>query len=160
KDVNGRTCTQKATIAQPLPISCSISGLSDVETGSTTNTVTATAGGGTPPYSFEWSCNNSTWTMTGTASDNQSSTLTSSGPGQQNASCFPVKTTDANGCTAVCAVTVSCTPPGTVTGPGLCTFPSPFRLIFTHDPRNAGCYKVTASNPGEFFYNMIYQGTP
>jgi hypothetical protein len=35
-----------------------------------------------------------------------------------------------------------------------------FRLIFTQDPTNISTYKVTATNPGQFFYNIFYIGTP
>jgi hypothetical protein len=42
----------------------------------------------------------------------------------------------------------------------LCTFVSPFRLIFTQCPTNMPCYKLTASNPGQYYYNMTYQGVP
>lgn len=35
-----------------------------------------------------------------------------------------------------------------------------FRLIFTQDPTNPSTYKMTASNPGQFFYNVFYVGTP
>ena len=36
-----------------------------------------------------------------------------------------------------------------------------FRLIFTNDPTNPtpGFYKVTATNPGQFAYNVFYTGT-
>jgi hypothetical protein len=35
-----------------------------------------------------------------------------------------------------------------------------FRLIFTQDPTNMSTYKLTASNPGQFFYNIFFVGTP
>jgi len=35
-----------------------------------------------------------------------------------------------------------------------------FRLIFTQDPTNMSTYKMTASNPGQFFYNVFYVGQP
>jgi hypothetical protein len=42
-----------------------------------------------------------------------------------------------------------------------CTLPdNQLRLIFTQDPRNMPCYKLTASNPGQFYYNVFYAGTP
>ncbi|MEM2294046.1 MAG: hypothetical protein QXX41_12295 [Nitrososphaerota archaeon] len=31
-----------------------------------------------------------------------------------------------------------------------------FRLIFTQDPTNPSTYKLTASNPGQFYYNVFY----
>jgi hypothetical protein len=48
----------------------------------------------------------------------------------------------------------------------LCTLPldycgtAGFRLLFTQDPQNFPCYKLTASNPGQFYYNAFYFGTP
>jgi len=50
----------------------------------------------------------------------------------------------------------------------LCTLPTnlcgatgpQFRLLFTQDPQNMPCYKLTASNPGQFYYNAFYIGTP
>ena len=35
-----------------------------------------------------------------------------------------------------------------------------FRLIFTQDPASPNTYKLTASNPGQFYYNVFYIGTP
>lgn len=34
-----------------------------------------------------------------------------------------------------------------------------FRLIFTQDPTVPNTYKLTASNPGQFYYNVFYIGT-
>jgi uncharacterized repeat protein (TIGR01451 family) len=34
-----------------------------------------------------------------------------------------------------------------------------FRLIFTQDPTSPGTYKLTASNPGQFYYNVFYIGS-
>ncbi|UCF08892.1 MAG: DUF11 domain-containing protein, partial [Thermoplasmata archaeon] len=33
-----------------------------------------------------------------------------------------------------------------------------FRLIFTQDPTSPGTYKLTASNPGQYYYNVFYLG--
>lgn len=33
-----------------------------------------------------------------------------------------------------------------------------FRLIFTSDPSNFNAYQLTASNPGQFYYNIFYIG--
>jgi hypothetical protein len=42
-----------------------------------------------------------------------------------------------------------------------CTLPNDqLRLIFTPDPQNAPCYKLTGSNPGQFYYNVFYSATP
>src|SRR5206468_2768210 len=35
-----------------------------------------------------------------------------------------------------------------------------FRLLFTQDPKNFPKYKLTASNPGQTYYNLFYNGTP
>jgi hypothetical protein len=161
KDANGCTCAQVATITAPPGVSCAISALSDVQVGSTGNIITASASGGAPPYTFTWCCNNSAWPMTATpiaSLSSLSSTLTYNAPARNDSALFTVKTTDANGCTAVCTITVSCLPPSFVTDSMLCTFTSPFRLIFTQDPTNMPCYKLTASNPGQFYYNMTYLG--
>jgi hypothetical protein len=158
KDANGCTCAQVATIVAPPAVSCAISGLSDVKVSSTGNTITASARGGTAPYTFDWSCNNYGWTMTGTTGNSQASTISYNAPAGNDSATFTVKTTDANGCTAVCTMTVSCSPPSFVTDSSLCTFTSPFRLIYTQDPTAMPCYKLTASNPGQFYYNMSYLG--
>jgi hypothetical protein len=89
-----------------------------------------------------------------------SSTMSYSAPPANDTATFTVTSTDANGCNAVCTLTVASLPPSFVTDSSLCTFPSPLRLIFTQDPTNMPCYKLTASNPGQFYYNMTYLGTP
>jgi len=35
-----------------------------------------------------------------------------------------------------------------------------FKLLFVQDMQNPGTYKLTASNPGQFYYNVFYIGTP
>jgi hypothetical protein len=67
---------------------------------------------------------------------------------------------------ATCFQTITCLPPGLVTDSSLCTYDlepggcKNFRLIFTQDPQNWPCYKVTASNPGQTFFNVFATGTP
>jgi uncharacterized repeat protein (TIGR01451 family) len=34
-----------------------------------------------------------------------------------------------------------------------------FRLLFTQHPHSPGTYKLTASNPGQYYYNVFYLGT-
>jgi hypothetical protein len=58
-------------------------------------------------------------------------------------------------------------PTGMVTDTSLCTFDrdpdledSQFRLLFTPDPSNQPYYKVTTTNPGQFYYNVFYSGAP
>jgi hypothetical protein len=56
--------------------------------------------------------------------------------------------------------------PGAVTNSSLCDFGDQFRLIFTPDMKNYTAsnpaYKLSDSNPGQFFYNQSYvnDGTP
>ena len=48
---------------------------------------------------------------------------------------------------------------GLVTNSSLCTFGETFNLIFTPDFKlGGGNYKLSDSNPGQFFYNLFYQG--
>src|SRR6185436_1136449 len=78
------------------------------------------------------------------------------------------KATDACGNksdTCVQKITLCCTP-SIITDTMRCTLPAwcgtgdGFRLIFTQDPQNIPCYKLTASNPGQFYYNIFFTGTP
>ncbi|MFM7099861.1 MAG: hypothetical protein ACKO3N_01660, partial [Verrucomicrobiota bacterium] len=62
---------------------------------------------------------------------------------------------------------ISCLPQVFVTDSSLCLFdvdPSTaaqeFRLIYTLDPATPGCQKLTASNPGQYYFNVIASGTP
>jgi hypothetical protein len=76
------------------------------------------------------------------------------------------KATDDCGNYSTCVQTITCTMPSLVTNSSLCTFdvdPSTtkhdFRLIYTQDPQNMPSYKLNASNPGQFFYNVFFKGT-
>jgi len=87
---------------------------------------------------------------------------------------FPVGTstitctaTDSCGNSSQCSFTVTVAPRCLVTSSSLCTFDidpwrdgRQFRLIFTPDVKNLPYYKLTASNPGQFFYNAVVTGTP
>jgi hypothetical protein len=157
-DHNGCTSTTTGTITQPTPLTCgSISGASDVQSGSTGNILTANPSGGTAPYSFKWSVNNSGWVITSSTTTNP---ICYSAPLADDWATFTVVVTDANGCSSTCTLLVTCLPGSFVTDSMLCTFNSPFRLIFTQDPTNMPCYKLTASNPGQYYYNMTYQAPP
>jgi len=78
--------------------------------------------------------------------------------------------TDVSGKTASCVQTITCMPSSLlslVTDSEGCTFdlePSTpvqdFRLAFMPDPQNIPCYRLNASNPGQFYYNVFHQGTP
>ena len=66
-----------------------------------------------------------------------------------------------------CVQTIACLPPVLVTSSALCTFDvdsvrtgRQFRLLYTYDGKHKLCQKLTASNPGQFFVNMIYEGVP
>jgi hypothetical protein len=71
------------------------------------------------------------------------------------------------GNSASCPQTITCScQPSLITDTLRCTLlPTPcsvnnsLRLIWTQDPQNFPCYKCTASNPGQFYYNMFYSGT-
>jgi uncharacterized repeat protein (TIGR01451 family) len=61
--------------------------------------------------------------------------------------------------------TVRVMPKSKVTDSSLCEFDRDpeidgrqFRLIFTQDPHNPSTYKLTSSNPGQFYYNVFYYG--
>jgi len=47
-----------------------------------------------------------------------------------------------------------------VVGSGLCVPNSQFRVVFTPDGKIWPGYKLNASNPGQFFYNLFYEGIP
>ena len=78
------------------------------------------------------------------------------------------RVTDACSNSVTCVQTFNCVCPVIITDTILCTLPTnycngtgpQFRLLFTQDPQNFPCYKVTSSNPGQFYYNTFYVGTP
>ncbi len=76
------------------------------------------------------------------------------------------KATDACGNFSTCQQTIECMPPSVVTNTERCIFdvdPSvagqQFKLIYTQGSEFPN-YKLNASNPGQFFYNVFYTGTP
>ena len=110
--------------------------------------------------------------MGGTVSDNCAVTIKVK-DGQPVGNCPQTYTrcftaTDACGNSAVANQKITCFCDVLMTDSLLCTLPtdlcaSPntgFRLLFTQDPQNFPCYKLTASNPGQFYYNAFYVGTP
>ena len=152
-----------AAVGQPTAVSCQITGASDVRVGSSGNTFTATGSGGTAPYTFNWSVDKpSNWVITGTtANPGASSTVTFDAPNFNDSAIFTVTVTDASGCPqSTCKVFVTSLPLSYVTDSSLCTFVSPFRLILSQDPMSPPCYKVTSSNPGQYYYNMTYLAPP
>jgi hypothetical protein len=63
--------------------------------------------------------------------------------------------------------TVSFLPPIVVTNSSLCVFDynpdtenREFRLLFSQDPQTMPYYKLTSSNPGQFYFNGVIQGGP
>jgi hypothetical protein len=51
-------------------------------------------------------------------------------------------------------------PYSAVTSSSLCPLANDqFKLLFLQDPQNPNTYKLTASNPGQFYYNVFYVGT-
>ncbi len=75
--------------------------------------------------------------------------------------------TDACGNSAKATQVIRCLPPIMVTDSSLCSYdmdPSTpckdFRLLFTQDPQNFPNYKLTASNPGQTYYNAFGTGKP
>jgi hypothetical protein len=157
-DHNGCTSTTTGNITQPSTLSCEIVGNSggQVLAGSTGDQLSVNVTGGTQPYkTYAWtvtSDNSGTWKIT----DPTLQTITFNAPAIPSTATFKVTVTDANGCTTSCQGTVTATPQSFVTDSMLCTFTSPFRLIFTQDTQNMPCYKLTASNPGQYYYNMSY----
>jgi hypothetical protein len=75
--------------------------------------------------------------------------------------------TDAAGNAASCIQTITCLPPSLMTKGSRCVFDrdpttgvQDFRLLFIQDPQNWPCFRIAASNPGQFFYNVFYTGSP
>ena len=102
-------------------------------------------------------------------------TLSESGPGGYSASAWTCTngvqvqngqiTLGLNQAT-VCTITNNDLPFTLVTSSSLCTFDrdpgtpgDQFRLLFTPDHQAPG-YKQNATNPGQFYYNAFYSGTP
>jgi hypothetical protein len=50
-------------------------------------------------------------------------------------------------------------PESVVTDSSLCMFGEDFRVLFTPDGKNWPEYKISATNSGQFFYNVFYAGT-
>ena len=74
---------------------------------------------------------------------------------------------DGAGNTNCATQTITCLPAALVTDSGGCSFDrdqdsdaAEFRLIFTADSQNPPCYRITASNPGQFLFHAFYTGDP
>src|SRR5207244_12225232 len=75
--------------------------------------------------------------------------------------------TDHFGSSGSTNLAVGVPPRSAVTDSSLCFFdqdPSvfgqQFTLIFIEDPANPATFQLTASNPGQFYYNGFYNGPP
>lgn len=90
--MDGAQCTATATvtITEPLLLASNASATGETATGANDGTASAAPSGGTPGYTYEWSNGGLTATITGLAPGN-----------------YTVTVGDANGCTAVQAVTVN-----------------------------------------------------
>ena len=108
-------------------------------------------------------------TGTATATDNCSVTVTYSDVVKGTCPKVVTRTwtaTDGAGNTASAVQTITCQTSCLVTDSSLCVFDhdpttpvQDFRLLFTPDRRNGPCQKLTASNPGQFLYNVFYTGS-
>jgi hypothetical protein len=118
---------------------------------------TLTADAGNSAYSYSWSSDNSAFVIT-LASKN-SSTVVFSAPSTIGASAnLTVTVTDPTTlCSSTCSQQVSTAPPSMITDTMRCALPgNNFRLIFTQDTQYMPCYKLNASNPGQFYFNVFY----
>lgn len=90
-DGSGCTATAKATITQPTQLTATISATNNVLCNGGTGSATATAGGGTSPYTYAWTPNGGT---------TANATGLTAGP-------YTVTVTDKNGCTATAKATIT-----------------------------------------------------
>lgn len=89
-DMNTCTATQTASLNQPTQLTVNLSFVGETTAGSSDGTATATPGGGTPAYMYNWSTGATTNKISGLA------------PG-----IYQVTVTDAQGCSQTGAVTVT-----------------------------------------------------
>jgi len=160
-----KVCTATATVSitQPDTLLCSVSGKSEVLAGGT-GTLTANVTGGSGTYSNYWTVNNAAWVI----ADPKANPVSFTAPNGVSTATFTVYVTDTNGCTTHCTETVACSSPTLISDTIRCTLQNncgsstvnSFRLIFGQDPQNMPCYRLIASNPGQFYYNVFFTGTP
>jgi hypothetical protein len=115
KDANECMASQSVTISQPAVLACNINSPAQPPLcGSTGNTLTASAMGGTPPYSFTWSLDAAAiaagWSITGGQGTNMI-TYTAGSDGAP--ATFTLMVTDGNRCVSMCSIQVRCKPPET-----------------------------------------------
>ncbi|MBK9338368.1 MAG: HYR domain-containing protein [Lewinellaceae bacterium] len=89
-DAENCTATATATITQPTVLNANATATGETASGANDGTATSGPSGGTPGYTYLWSTNETT------------ATITNLSPGN-----YTVTATDANGCTAVQIVTVN-----------------------------------------------------
>ncbi len=91
KDKNGCTGTVAVTITQPTPLTASLTQVNVKCFGAATGSITVTAGGGTPAYTYAWAPSG--------GSGATASNLT--------IGCYTVTVTDANGCTKTASACIT-----------------------------------------------------
>ncbi len=127
-DSKSCTVTASATITQPAVVAATISTTSPACNGASTGSITANATGGTSPYSFNWSNNSSTATLTA-----------------QPAGSYSVTVTDSRSCTATAS--------GNITQPAAITI-TPTVTNATCAVGNDGTISLTVSGgTGTYSYN-------
>ncbi|MCF8370647.1 MAG: T9SS type A sorting domain-containing protein [Bacteroidales bacterium] len=101
-DTKGCTATAQCTITEPPLLTVAMTKTNVICNGDANGTATATPGGGTPPYSYNWS----------TVPPSTTQTISNLAPG-----IYTVTVTDAKGCTTTGSVTITQPPAlgGTVT---------------------------------------------
>ena len=123
-----------------------------------------------------------TWTSSGTGSFSPSSSCTLSGSGP-TATCTITYTPTSTGTQVITAtyqgdtdhfgssgstqLAVGVPPKSAVTDSSLCYFDQDptifgqqFTLIYIEDSHNPGTFELVSSNPGQFYYNVFYNGPP
>jgi hypothetical protein len=99
KDVNGCSATASACITQPTVLTVTTGSIvNEPCNGNTVGSITATASGGTPPYTYGWSDGGTGATITGLS-----------------AGCYTVTVNDNNGCSATATACITEPPVLTVT---------------------------------------------
>ncbi len=110
-------------------------------------------------YDFDCGSGYDGWTL----GDNDETCSTS--PDEVGERTVKGKIRDKDGGETEYTATVTVLPPSAATNSSLCYYDfdeeadgQQFRLIFTPDMQNWPSYKLPASNPGQFFYNVFYTG--
>jgi hypothetical protein len=169
--VNG--CTGSATVVVTQTagnLACNIPTPYEPYCGSSNNTMSVSASGGTAPYTFSWSVTGTNWYIT--AGGNTS--LVTYHAGSVSGAVFTVVVTDANGCTSSCARSASCYSPrpepgtGDNSAPGIVlnAYPNPFAHSTTVEfgfnefsaDANVEVYNVSGARVATLFKGQTAQG--